>query len=43
VRLFLAINLDPGVRSAIAEAAAPLRAIVPELSWVKEPQLHVTI
>ena len=43
VRLFLAINLDPAVRRAIVEAAAPLRAIAPDLTWVKEPQLHLTV
>jgi 2'-5' RNA ligase len=43
VRLFLAVNLSPEVRRAIAEAVAPLRAIAPELSWVKEEQLHLTV
>jgi len=43
VRLFLAINLDPDVRRAIVDAAAPLRAIAPDLAWVREPQLHLTV
>jgi 2'-5' RNA ligase len=43
VRLFLAINLDPAVRRAIVEAAAPLRAVAPDLAWVSEPQLHFTV
>jgi RNA 2',3'-cyclic 3'-phosphodiesterase len=43
VRLFLAINLPPEVRHAIAEAAAPLRAAAPELSWIREPQIHLTV
>ena len=43
MRLFLAINLDPAVRRAIVEAAAPLRAIAPDLAWVREPQLHLTV
>ena len=43
MRLFLAINLDPDVRRAVAEAAAPLRAIAPDLAWVREPQLHLTV
>jgi 2'-5' RNA ligase len=43
VRLFLAINLDPAVRRAIVEAAAPLRAVAPDLAWVREPQLHLTV
>jgi 2'-5' RNA ligase len=43
VRLFLAINLTPEVRHTIAEAAAPLKAIAPELSWVKEDKIHLTV
>src|SRR4051812_24779289 len=43
VRLFLAINLTPEVRHTIAEAAAPLKAIAPELSWVNEDKIHLTV
>jgi len=43
VRLFLAINFAPEVRRAVADAAAPLRAMAPELSWIREPQLHLTV
>lgn len=43
VRLFLAINFAPEVRRAVAEAAAPLRMLAPDLSWVREPQLHLTV
>lgn len=43
MRLFLAINLDPAVRRAVVEAAAPLRTIAPDLAWVREPQLHLTV
>jgi 2'-5' RNA ligase len=43
VRLFLAINLTPEVRHTIAEAAAPLKALAPELSWVKEDKIHLTV
>ncbi|HKW47168.1 MAG TPA: RNA 2',3'-cyclic phosphodiesterase [Gemmatimonadaceae bacterium] len=43
MRLFLAINFPPGVRHAIAEASAPLRAVAPELSWIREPQIHLTV
>jgi 2'-5' RNA ligase len=44
VRLFLAINLPSDVRHAIAtEVAAPLQAIAPDLSWVREPSLHLTV
>lgn len=43
VRLFLAINVPPKVRHAIAEACAPLRAAAPDLAWIREPQLHLTV
>jgi len=43
VRLFLAINVDPEVRRAIVEAAAPLRALAPKLGWVREPNVHLTV
>jgi 2'-5' RNA ligase len=44
VRLFVAINLPPDVRSATWAAAEPLRAAVPGgISWVREEALHVTL
>jgi 2'-5' RNA ligase len=44
VRLFLAINLPPKVRQAIAtEVSAPLQLIAPHLTWVREPALHLTV
>ena len=43
MRLFLAINLEPDVRRAVVEAAAPLRAVAPGLAWVSEPRLHLTL
>lgn len=44
MRLFLAINLPHEVRHAIAtEVAAPLQAIAPDLTWVREPALHLTV
>jgi 2'-5' RNA ligase len=43
VRLFLAINFPPMVREEIHAATAPLRECVPELTWVKEPLLHLTL
>lgn len=43
MRLFLAINLPPAVRHAIADAAAPLREIAPDLSWVREQNVHLTV
>lgn len=43
MRLFLAINLPAATRRAIAEATAPLRDCAPELTWVREPLLHLTL
>lgn len=44
MRLFLAINLPAEVRQAIAtEVAAPLQAVAPQLSWVREAALHLTV
>ena len=43
MRLFLAINVDPEVRRAVVEAAAPLRAVAPKLGWVREPNVHLTL
>ncbi len=43
MRLFLAINLPPEVRREIQAAIAPLREAAPELAWVAEPRLHLTL
>lgn len=43
MRLFLAINLSPDVRREIAEATAALRECAPELGWVGETKLHLTL
>lgn len=44
VRLFLAINLPEDVRHAIAaEVVAPLRAVAPDLTWVRDAALHLTV
>lgn len=43
MRLFLAINLDAGVRQAIAAATAPLRDTAPAFNWVDESRLHLTL
>lgn len=43
MRLFLAINFPPAVRAEIIAATASLRESTPELAWVKEPQLHLTL
>ncbi len=43
VRLFLAINLPVEVRREVTAAATPLRECAPELSWVSELRLHLTL
>lgn len=43
MRLFLAINLEPGVRRALMDATAPLRTAAPTLSWLDETRLHLTL
>jgi 2'-5' RNA ligase len=43
VRLFLAINLEPELRRAVADATAPLRAAAPSPSWVDESKIHLTL
>jgi 2'-5' RNA ligase len=43
VRLFLAINLDPEMRAAIFDAAAPLREAAPDLRWSAADRLHLTL
>ena len=43
MRLFLAINLPSDVRRELAAATAELRACAPEIAWVREPLLHLTL
>lgn len=43
MRLFLALNLEPDIRRAVADATAPLRAEAPELGWVADGRLHLTL
>jgi 2'-5' RNA ligase len=43
MRLFLAVELEPELKRALHEAAAPLRAIVPDAGWVAEERLHLTL
>ena len=43
MRLFLAINLAPDVRRDIVDATASLRDTAPEVSWLDEPRLHLTL
>lgn len=43
MRLFLAINLDPGLRRSIIEATSRLRDVAPTLNWMDETRLHLTL
>ncbi len=43
MRLFLAINLPFDVRRDIVAATGPLRECAPELGWVDEARLHLTL
>jgi 2'-5' RNA ligase len=43
LRLFLAINLPPEVRREVHAATSSLRDSVPELGWVAESCLHLTL
>ncbi len=43
MRLFLAINLPPDVRRDIVAATASMRESAPDISWVDESRLHLTL
>lgn len=43
MRLFLAINLDPALRRDIFDQTASLREAAPEIGWVRELQIHLTL
>lgn len=43
MRLFLAIDLEESTRAAVHAAAAPLREAAPQLAWVAERRLHLTL
>jgi 2'-5' RNA ligase len=43
VRLFIAINLPPDVRSEVIAAATTLRETAPELGWLRDDRLHLTL
>ena len=43
MRLFLAINPPAEIRRGVWNAAAPLRAVAPDVSWVDEPRIHMTL
>lgn len=43
MRLFLAINLPPDVQREVAAATVALRECAPELGWVRESKVHLTL
>lgn len=43
MRLFLAINLADDVRRAIIDGTASLREAAPEIRWVDDTRLHLTL
>ena len=43
MRIFLAINPPADVRRRVWEAAAPLRDIAPEVAWIPEDKIHLTL
>lgn len=43
IRAFVAVELDPGVRSRMASLIAQLRATIPGVRWVRPDSLHVTV
>lgn len=43
MRLFIAINLPADVRSQVIAATAALRAEAPEIAWVGDARLHLTL
>jgi len=43
VRLFIAINLPPETRCEVVAAVESLRQAAPELAWVREPLIHLTL
>lgn len=43
MRLFLAINLPFAMRRALVEATGPMRALAPDVRWISEAKLHLTM
>ena len=42
-RLFVALEVPPGVRTAVAAAFAPWRASLPGVRWVRPENFHITL
>ena len=43
MRLFVALDIDEGIRQRLAEYMASLRRLVPNVKWVAPESLHVTL
>lgn len=43
MRLFLAINPPAAIRQGVWDAAGPMRLAAPEVAWVVEPRIHLTM
>lgn len=43
MRLFVALDIDPGIRARIARYLDDLRRLVPDVKWVRPESLHVTL
>ena len=43
MRIFLAINPPAEVRRRVWDAATPLREIAPDIAWIPEPKIHLTL
>ena len=43
MRLFVAVEVPPTVREAVAGAVAPLREALPRLRWVDPSRYHLTV
>src|SRR3954469_25885434 len=43
MRIFLAINPPAEVRRRVWDATAPLRELSPEVAWIPEAKIHLTL
>ncbi len=43
LRVFLALSLPPDERRGIRAATAPMRTVAPDMAWVVEDNLHLTL
>ena len=43
LRTFLAVDLSPGIRQALAQLQAELRGKLPKVNWVRPESIHLTL